>query len=469
LKQATSFGQQCCLRAKISVDAANKALRDPVLYRCNIAYHHSRTGNHYKVYPTYDFACPIVDSIEGVTHALRTSEYHDRNDQYYWILEKLGLPKPLIWDYSRMSFVYTLLSKRKLQWFVDQRRVSGWEDPRFPTIRGLIRRGLAVSALKEYIMLQGPSKNTLLLEWDKLWAINKKYIDLIAPRHTALASETAVLVNLCGGREGKCEESTSTNTISSHNVPRHKKNLDLGTKTVWCAPEIYIEGDDAKLLKENEEVTLMDWGNAVVRTIEYKDNNDPLRITHITMELHLEGDFKSTERKLTWLAKLDEHPLTPVDLIEFDFLITKKKLEEDDQLEACLNENSEFRTAAWGDVHMRSLSRGTILQLERRGYFICDETFEQSGKVVLFNIPDGKTKSMSTLSTKVAPVGVRDRFVANSSSSPLIARSHHPEKTTASISTTNGDSLYSVISIVDEGVDHVPASSNLLYHVTPYI
>ena len=409
MKRATELGMLCCLRAKIDMDATNKALRDPVLYRCHRVTH-QRTNDRYLIYPTYDFACPIVDSIEGVTHAFRTSEYHDRNEQYYWILDRLGLRKPLIWDYSRMSFVYTLLSKRKLQWFVDEKRVSGWDDPRFPTIRGVMRRGLTVPALREYILLQGPSKNTLLLEWDKLWAINKQHIDPVAPRYTAIARDHAIPVTFLPGKD-------VPSTPYTLELPKHKKQPNLGTKTVWYASAIYIEGDDARLLRENEQVTLMDWGNAWVRRIDRKLSIDQQQeerenpITHIEMELFLEGDYKLTERKLTWLAQVEENRM-PVDLVEFDFLITKKKLEEDDRLEACLNEISEFRTVAWGDANLRHITRGTILQLERRGYFICDEMFSSSGKVVLFSIPDGKTKPMSTLSTKVLPIGARNRQTA---------------------------------------------------------
>jgi glutamyl-tRNA synthetase len=126
-------------------------MRDPVLYRAN-AHPHLRTGEQYKVYPTYDFACPIVDSIEGITHAMRTNEYADRNAQYAWILNACGLPAITIYDFSRLNFVKTCLSKRKLQKIVDMGFVEGWHDPRFPTIQGIMRRGLLVNTMKEFML-----------------------------------------------------------------------------------------------------------------------------------------------------------------------------------------------------------------------------------------------------------------------------------------------------------------------------
>ena len=141
------------------------------------------------MYPTYDFACPIVDSHEGVTHALRTNEYRDRNPQYQWMIEALGIRPVQIWDFSRLNFIYTLLSKRKLHWFVDSGFVRGWDDPRFPTVRGIRRRGLTVEALRQFMLAQGPSQAIVSLEWDSLWTLNKKVIDPVAPRFWAIAKE----------------------------------------------------------------------------------------------------------------------------------------------------------------------------------------------------------------------------------------------------------------------------------------
>lgn len=135
-----------------------------------------------RVYPTYDFACPIVDVIEGVTHTLRTMEYHDRDAQFYWIIEALELRRPYIQEYSRLNMTYTVLSKRKLTWFVNEGLVDGWDDPRFPTVRGILRRGMTVEGLKQFIIAQGSSRSVVFMHWDKIWAINKKVIDPIAVR-----------------------------------------------------------------------------------------------------------------------------------------------------------------------------------------------------------------------------------------------------------------------------------------------
>ncbi|KAL8902481.1 MAG: hypothetical protein Q9207_004679 [Kuettlingeria erythrocarpa] len=379
MKKGNEEGVRWCIRAKMSVDNPNKAMRDPVIYRCNPQPHH-RTGEKWKVYPTYDFACPIVDSMEGITHALRTIEYRDRNPQYNWMLDALNLRRVHIWDFARMNFIRTLLSKRKLSKFVESGVVWGWDDPRFPTIRGIRRRGMTIDALREFILKQGPSRNIVNLDWTLFWATNKKYIDPVAPRHTAIAKENAVTAKVKGARVAPYTE----------DKPKHGKNPELGTKKVAYSSEILIDQEDAQSFAQDEEITLMNWGNAIVRSISHSLN--PLhrsRVTSLELELHLQGDVKKTKQKITWLATSGQE-LIPVELVDFDFLITKDKLEEDDNVDDFLTPETEFRTEALADGNVADLKEHDVIQFERKGYFRVDRAFKHGEKAVMFLIPTGK-------------------------------------------------------------------------------
>lgn len=368
-------GLQCCLRGKLDMQDPNKSLRDPVYYRCNPIPHH-RIGSKYKIYPTYDFACPFVDSIEGITHALRSSEYHDRNAQYYRIQEDMGLRKVHIYEFSRLNMVYTLLSKRKLLWFVQNGKVDGWDDARFPTVQGIVRRGLQIEALIQFILEQGASKNLNLMEWDKLWNINKKIIDPVCPRHTAVVEEGRVLLTLLDGPEHPFVRV----------IPKHKKYEGAGEKATTFTKKIWIEQSDAKSISANEEITLMDWGNAIVKEIKKGPDGT---VTELIGVLHLQGSVKTTKLKLTWLPEINE--LVPLTLVEFGYLITKKKVEEDEDFVDVVNPETKKEIAAVGDSNMRNLKLGDILQLERKGYFRCDAPFVRPSKpIVLYAIPDGR-------------------------------------------------------------------------------
>ncbi|PGG97709.1 hypothetical protein AJ79_09117 [Helicocarpus griseus UAMH5409] len=366
-------GLQWCIRAKISVDDPNKALRDPVIYRCNLQPHH-RTGTTWKVYPTYDFCAPILDSVEEVTYALRTNEYRDRNAQYAWMQNALGLRPVTIWDFSRINFVRTVLSKRKLSLLVEKGAVSGWDDPRMPTVRGIRRRGLTIPALQEFILKQGPSRNVLNFDWSLLWATNKKFIDPTSPRFIAVQKENMVVANI-HGQERLVQDK-----------PKRNKNESLATRQVVYSDTILLEQQDAQSFQLNEEVTLMHWGNAFVRQL-VQDPTTKL-VSRVEFGLHLAGDVKRTSKKITWLSQAQD--LVPVQLVDFDHIITKDKLDKEDDIVPHINWNSKFVTEAWADCNVAALGEGDIIQLERKGYYRVDRPFARGEPAVLFYIPTGK-------------------------------------------------------------------------------
>lgn len=382
MKAGTEEGFKNCLRVKMDMSNPNKALRDPVCYRCN-ATPHQRHGEKYKAYPTYDFACPFVDSYEGVTHALRTSEYKDREEQFYRMLKFQQqvwpeLPDVVIWDYARLSFMYTVLSKRKLTWFVEEGIVTGWDDPRMPTVQGVLRRGMQVPALREFMLMQGASKNVTYQSWDKIWTMNKKVIDPVCPRHTGVEVEDVVRVTIAGVVDETVE------------VPKHVKNPDVGMKQQIRTGTAIIDQADAALLEDGMEITLMAWGNVIVDKVHR--NADGSKVERVDATLHLEGDFKKTKLKVTWLADTDKN--VPVTLKHYGFLLTKTKLEEDEVFEDYVNRNSEKIIKTVGDLNMRDLRQGDVIQLERRGYYIVDSEASSPEGLVLFDIPDGKMKTM---------------------------------------------------------------------------
>ena len=388
MKEGDPEGTQYVVRAKIDYANDNGCLRDPNVFRCVPNVPHPRMGFKYKVYPLYDFACPLVDAKEGVTHALRSSEYHDHNALYNWVLDVMGIKNgPIIEDFSRLNFTYTILSKRKLQWFVNQGKVSGWDDPCFPTVRGVFRRGMTNEALRKFILQQGSSKNLNLMDMSKLWALNKQIIDPIVPRFVAVVDPIPVKLSNFSGTEVRSRE-------------LHKKNPALGKKTVLFTNEILLDKEDVITLEAGEEVTLMDWGNAIVQSFDKNANGD---ITLVHASLHLEGDFKTTKKKLTWISNVASD-LIPVELVECQNLLTKPKLEKEtkdkpaDKFEDFIPEQLKTKTLAVGEAALKMLAKGEKIQLERKGYFICDKAFSDYQRdvaptpLVLINIPDGKQK-----------------------------------------------------------------------------
>ncbi|KAA6374422.1 MAG: putative Glutamate--tRNA ligase, partial [Streblomastix strix] len=440
MKNGSDIGKTYALRAKVDMKSKNTTLRDPVIYRCKTEPH-PRTGDKYKAYPSYDFACPIIDSKEGVTVALRTIEYRDRNAQYAFMQDALKIRPVPIQDFARLNFLYTEMSKRKLQKFVDDGIASGWNDPRFPTIQGIMRNGMTIPALRAFVLEQGPSKNITYQEWDKIWAKNRQVIDPLAPRYTAIEVDNVVRLVIVDGPEQPEVKKLAVN----------KKDPDHGEKDVVFSKEIIIEQCDAQLINDNEEVTLMSWGNIIVDKI-IRDTtrkipsplpaalpNDTVDlITNIEAHLHLEGDFKKTKLKLTWLsaANLDQLPIAQ--LKSFDHLLRVGKIErpkktdelEDDNLDEptiqssdqninrtpdeFINKNSVFQCNAYIEPAATTGIEGDIVQFERKGNFYLDKIFEQGkdGKItsgVYHFVPDGRTMLMKVAGRQLVSISEQQK------------------------------------------------------------
>jgi glutamyl-tRNA synthetase len=391
---------QWCLRAKIDMASDNGTLRDPVIYRANATPHH-RTGTKYQAYPTYDLACPIVDSLEGVTHALRTTEYNDRDAQYKWFLSALKLRPVKIHTFGRVNFVRTLMSKRKLAWLVDEKKVENWSDPRFPTIQGVVRRGVSIKALREFILSQGASRNVVNMEWDSFWAINKSAYEPTALRLMAI-------------EQAGCVELEVTNVpqyddggIHALITQQHPKDESMGMRPIRVSRKLLLEGEDAATIKDGEEIVLVRWG-----LFKVTRKGDKL-----TAEF-CEGADRSTFKKkkaIHWLAASPVQVATdivegqcghsqygdvvPCTLVEYDYLLAKNKLDENDELDTpgVMTPVSKVETAAWADPMLKLISQGDVIQFERRGFYRVDVAFRppicNNGKTTyprLVYVPDGK-------------------------------------------------------------------------------
>lgn len=215
-----------------------------------------------------------------------------------------------------------------------------------PTIRGIGRRGMTVPAPREFILKQGPSQNVIKLDWTSFWTTNKKYIDPVAAQYTAIPKHNAVIATVHGVDE-----------TGSADKSKNNKDAILGTKKVLFSRQILLSQEDAVSFKLNEEITLMNWGNAIITNIS---TNQPGIVSGLELRLHLKGDFKKTEKKITWLAK-EASNMIPVDLVDFDYLITKEKLEKDDDFALFLARKTEFRKEAWADCNVTRLVRDDMV------------------------------------------------------------------------------------------------------------
>jgi glutaminyl-tRNA synthetase len=222
------------LRAKIDMASGNINLRDPVLYRIIQNAHHPRTGAKWHIYPNYDFAHGQSDAIEGVTHSICTLEFEDHRPLYDWFIQHLPVPsQPHQYEFARLNLTYTVLSKRVLTGLVRGGHVSGWDDPRMPTLAGLRRRGVPPEALREFVRRIGVAKANSIVDVAMFEHAIREVLNARALRRMAVLRPLKVVIE--NYPEGQVEELEAIN---------HPDNAAAGTRTVRFARELYVERDD---------------------------------------------------------------------------------------------------------------------------------------------------------------------------------------------------------------------------------
>lgn len=304
------------------------------------------------------------------------------DEQFHWIQEALGVRKVQIYSFGKMNFVNTVLSKRKLNWFVEQKLVEGWFDPRFPTIQGCVRRGVSVDALKNFIISQGASRRVITMEWDKFWAENKRVLEESSARYMGVSAKDMVKFTVTN---------LPTTDISCVSVQVHPQKPEQGFRVMRQYHEILIDQIDAATFAVGEEVTFLRWGNFFIDEIT-KDAAG--LVTAMTGRYHPEATNFSKTKKTTWLASVPD--LVSCTLVQYDHLITKAKLDENDNFQDFVNPHTKSESSAWCDPLLRSVQEGQVIQLERKGFYRCDKAYAsgsaaaEAGAIVLIAIPDGK-------------------------------------------------------------------------------
>lgn len=221
------------LRAKIDMASPNQNMRDPVLYRI-LRKEHYRTGDKWCIYPMYDFAHPLEDAIEGITHSCCSLEFEDHRPLYDWVIENVGFENPPHqYEFARLNLTYTVMSKRKLSELVEKNYVSGWDDPRLPTLAGLRRRGYTSSSVKEFIKAVGVAKSNSVVDFALLEHCIRDEMNESAKRVMAVLEPVKVII-----------ENYPEGQIEYREVSNNPQNPEMGTRKVAFSRELYIERSD---------------------------------------------------------------------------------------------------------------------------------------------------------------------------------------------------------------------------------
>ncbi|NCG08987.1 MAG: glutamine--tRNA ligase/YqeY domain fusion protein [Verrucomicrobia bacterium] len=373
------------LRAKIDMAHPNMNMRDPVMYRIKRMQHH-RVGDAWCIYPSYDFTHGQSDSIENVTHSLCSLEFEDHRPLYDWFIEKLDIFPSKQTEFARLNLTYTVVSKRKLRTLVEGNHVSGWDDPRLPTLRGMRRRGYPAEAIRNFCATVGVTKVPSISDIALLEHAVREVLNRTASRRMAVLNPLEV--ELTNWADGEVLE------VEGINNP---EDPDAGTRKIPFAKRLWIEQDDFReeanrkffRLKLGGEVRLR--GAYIIKCDSVEKDADG-KVTKLLCSVDLDTLNKNPEDRkvkgvIHWVSA--EHALkAPVRL--FDRLFSEEKPEADKAVEFTefVNPDSLREATAYCEPSLAKLAPGETCQFERVGYFCADSELSELGQPV-FNCTVG--------------------------------------------------------------------------------
>ena len=372
------------LRAKIDMASPNINLRDPILYRIRKAHHH-QTGDAWPIYPTYDFAHGQEDAIEGVTHSICTLEFEDHRPLYDWFIEHLPVPsRPRQIEFARLNTSYTMTSKRKLKQLVDSKAVEGWDDPRMPTLAGLLRRGYPPAAIRHFCEEVGTSRSDSVVDVAMLESAVRNQLNAEAPRVMAVLNPLPLTI-------------TNRERPEVLAVANHPGDQAMGTRSVPFTSELYIDAADFRE-EANKKYKRLVIGKRVrlrggyVIEADRCDHDSAGEVSHVYAHV-VEGtlgedppDGIKAKGVIHWVSATEG---LSAEIRCYDRLFTDPNPGKAEDMMALLNPKSLVRLEhAVIEPSAALAAKEGAYQFEREGYFVAD-SYDHTPEKPVFNMTIG--------------------------------------------------------------------------------